>query len=209
VKVVPRLFDESSITLFMKKIFFLALLIMPFIAQSQSTKINEIGLNFAGINTLGVRYRTGSEISLLRLTINSAFGQHDKSPSENYKSNNSNLGFNVGFEKRKLISDNSGLYCGAELLFSYGNYNYKYEYSPTSITTEQRNSISTGLGLVFGFFYKINNHLDLSAEVVPSIRYATSSQRRNSNNDISKITTTEFLYGLNNYSITFAYRLGK
>ena len=37
------------------------------------------------------------------------------------------VGFNIGFEKRKLISDNLGIYCGSDLLTSYNINTNEYD----------------------------------------------------------------------------------
>jgi hypothetical protein len=177
------------------------------ITYSQSTKHHELGLNFGGLTNLGLRYRTGSESALFRFTVLSGLGQNDKSPADNIKSVSSSFGFNLGFEKRKLISDKTGFYFGADLLFSYNAYKRTY-----LTTVSNRTTLSPGVGLVLGCFYKINDRLDLTAEVVPAIRYSKANDKTTSNNiETNNYTNTSFQYGLmyNSYNLTLSYKFHK
>jgi hypothetical protein len=190
----------------MKKILFLALLILPVIAYSQNSKIKEIGLNYGGSNIIGIRYRSGSETTLFRLTLTSASLQHDKSPTDKDNSVSSSIAFNPGIEKRILLSDKSGIYYGADLIFSM--YNSKYT---QSTYTSKSISFAPGLGVGVGFFHKITDYINISAEIMPSIRYSTSKNSVTNNGVTTKESNSSFLYGLigNCYSVTLSFRLGK
>jgi hypothetical protein len=122
-----------------------------------------------------------------------------KTPSDSKsKSNNFGLGFNAGFEKRKSVSDNFYLYYGSDLINSFEINKYENE-SPSSVN--KRVTYSVGLGIILGFHYKINNKLNISSEIIPSIIY---SKEKYSNDQAGNITESSYSglnYGLNYNSI--------
>lgn len=184
--------------------------IMPLfsIAQDAAPKVREVGLNFSNLNNFGIRYKCGTDKTLLRLTLLSINGSSNVSELGPDLNNQSNLGFgfNIGFEKRKVINEKFDFYYGLDLLTSY-NYSTFEQYD----TNRETWSASPGLGLVLGLRYKISNEFNISAEVVPSFRYSTSNTSSTFNGVTQEWTNSGYSYGINNSSasLTLAYRFGK
>lgn len=197
----------------MKKVLLVSMTIfsiMPLlsIAQDAAPKVREVGLNFSNLNNFGIRYKCGTEKTLLRLTLLSINGSSNASDVGLDLSNQSNLGFgfNIGFEKRKVINEKFDFYYGLDLLTSY-NYSTFKQYD----TNRETWSASPGLGLVLGLRYKISNEFNISAEVVPSFRYSTGNTSSTLNGVTQEWPTSGYSYGINNSSasLTLAYRFGK
>jgi hypothetical protein len=199
----------------MKKnlLIMLAFVLMPYFltAQENNPKIHDLGLNFAGLYSFGIRYKTGTEKTLLRLTLSSINATTNKNKSGSdltSTSKTAGIGFNIGFEKRKPLSNNLTFYYGADLLTSFSGDSYKYE--STGNELKQR-TISSGAGLVLGFGYKFNNDISLSAEVVPSFLYSKTKNTTTSAGEESVSTSSGFEYGLSytGANLTLSFRLGK
>jgi hypothetical protein len=178
------------------------------IAQDLNPTTHEIGLNLSGPHTFGVRYRTGSEDKLLRLTLLSIEGSNLKNTSSTGVSKNgfAGAGFNIGIEKRKPVADNLNFYLGPELLTSYTFNTDKFGTQKT-VTW----NISAGIGLVLGFVYKINSYIDISAEFLPSINYSLGRSNLNNGGIKSTQKNTGITYGLSDTgaNLTLSFRLGK
>jgi hypothetical protein len=184
----------------MKKISFIivVLVFMQYssVAQEANSRIRELGINLSG-STFGIRYKTGNENNLFRVTLLSLSGSTSKykSASNNESiSNSQGLGLNFGFEKRKFVSDNLNIYFGSDLLTSYQRHISK-NVNPTQTYTDL--SFSTGLGLLLGFNFKISSKINISSEIMPSISYSTSKSTSEYNNGTTiKTSSTGFNYGL-------------
>ncbi len=196
----------------MRKLSFIIfiLVIVPFYSFGQNTipRIREVGLNLSGPHTFGVRYRSGNENTLLRLTLSSLAGSNQsyKTTSGSNKNGATGIAFNIGFEKRKLVSDNLTCYIGSDLLTSYtSNTNESDNLSQKSTTW----NVSAGLGLVLGFMYKINNDINLTAELLPSIGYTYGKSTTNFNGTKTVQTNTGINYGLSDTgaNLTLSFRL--
>jgi hypothetical protein len=198
----------------MKKItsvLILLILVPNFLkAQEVQTKSRELGINFTGLNSFGIRYKSGNERTLLRLTILSLSDSKSVSkPDANAVNQSSfNFGLAIGFEKTKAIDDKLGFYSGMDLLFNYysdsyveNNYNYK----------RKAWTMLPGLGLVLGLSYKISEKTALSVEVVPSVRYSYGKSDNTSNGVEIKQTNRGFNFGLSNLgaNLTLSYKFGK
>jgi hypothetical protein len=187
-------------------------LLMPLyiVAQDTNGGIHEFGLNLSGPHTFGVRYRSGNENTLLRLTLLSAEGsnQNTKGGSNSSKFGSFGVVFNIGFEKRKFISDKVGFYIGSDLLTSYTSNTNKYDNLSQKSKTW---TVSGGPGLVLGFVYKFNSDINVTAEVLPSIGYSYGKTTLNSNGVIISQTNTGITYGLSDTAanLTFSFRFGK
>jgi len=200
----------------MKKIFYLivALLFIQYSSAAQETnsRIRELGINLSGY-TFGIRYKTGNENTLLRLTLLSLSGSSSnyKSPSDNEsRSNSQGLGFNFGIEKRKHVSDNLNIYYGSDLLTSYQR-SINTNDSPLHTYTNTDLSFSPGLGLLLGFNYKISSKINISAEIMPSISYSFNKSSSDYDGTITKTTSTGINYGLrtNGVNLTLSFSIGK
>jgi hypothetical protein len=199
----------------MKKI--LSLLIISLIvsiaisAQESSSKVKELGTYTAGFNSFGIRYKSGTDKSLFRLSISpfSAFLKKEKSNSESTDHyNNYEFGFNLGFEKRKSLYPNLSFCIGSDFLNSLSYYNSQNEGSDYKSNNW---SLSTGIGLVLGFNYKINEVICLSAEAVPSILYVYSHSKTNygSTENISKGSGVDFGFHGSDINLSILFILGK
>jgi hypothetical protein len=199
----------------MNKITFLMLVLMALaldsFTQGIPTKNREIGLCLNAPSSFGIRYRTGGENLLIRFTLLSINGNNN---SDKYNSNQATknssggIGLNFGLEKRKSITNSLGFYIGSDLLMSYSKNSYENPQTPLS---NKSWTISPGLGLVLGFVYKINEDINISAEVVPSIVYSYSKSTTVAPaTDITQIGKG-FSYGLTNSvgSLTLSFTLGK
>jgi len=204
----------------MKKLF-LTLMIFFFIgmtlafSQDQTpSRVHEFGLTFSNLDNFGIRYKTGTQKTLLRLTLlamNISASHHygREQDSIDQKQTGMGAGLRAGFEKRILIVQNFQLLLGSDIGISY-DFN-KQDISDNTFTmTEWR--ISPGIGFVFGAGYQIGQHFILSAEVTPSLYYTFGKRKYSSSSSSgSEVTNNNFSFGLSNMgaSITFAYRFLK
>ena len=117
-------------------------------------------------------------------------------------------GLNIGFEKRKRINDKSYFYWGIDWINSYsesksntttpstytttvdisGVYTYEstvfYNNNNTNTYT-----ISSGLGFIAGYAYKLSDSFSIMAELVPSVSY------RYMHTTTAITTTSEYYFG--------------
>lgn len=180
-------------------------------AQDINQKVHEIGISLDGPGSFGVRYRSGSEVTMLRLTLLSISGGNNSYSSRSHPTIMNGfygLGFNTGLEKRKPVSDNLSFYYGSDILLSYGG---NKSDDPTWSNGTKSWSASTGLGIVLGFVYKINNDINISAEIVPSLEYSFGKSTNTNNGTTTTQTNTGIDYGLTNSvgNVTLSFRLGK
>jgi hypothetical protein len=199
----------------MKKIvtFVIALLLVPLysFAQDVSQRINEIGINFHSPTSFGIRFKTGNNKTLLRLTVNSLTGYNnqnkDVSVSTASHSKKFGAGINIGIERRKPISDNFHFYYGSDILVSYDKDSYKPSGGDGGSSSW---TISPGLGFVLGLEFSIRSNLIVSAEAVPSIWYSYG-KLTSSGYVFNEYTITGLNYGLISpgANITFSYRFGQ
>jgi hypothetical protein len=207
---------------FMKNIVLSALMISLFLAngcfaqEQKPVKVHEIGLTFANFDNFGIRYKTGSEKTLLRITLlamnlnlNNNWGE-DKD-STTHKSNGYGTGIRIGFEKPIHVAKNFNLYYGLDFV---GNFDFQtskddYPYAHSESTSW---SVSPGVAFVFGGSYDVGEHLRFSAEIAPSLSYTYQHNTTTINDQPEVITQSgHVFFGFSNYgaSITVAYRFIK
>lgn len=200
----------------MKKILYVivALLFLQYssAAQEAYSSIKKLGINLSG-STFGIRYKTGNENTLFRMTLLSLSGSSSSSkvPSNNEnRSNSQGFGFNFGFEKRKIVSDDLSIYFGSDFLTSYQRNKYK-NVSSSHTQTSTDLSLSPGIGLILGFNYEISNKINISAEIMPSISCSFNKTTNNFYGSISKTTSTVLNYGLrtDGVNLTLSFNIGK
>lgn len=198
----------------MKKItsaLILLILVSDFLnAQEAQIKKREIGLNFTGLNSFGIRYKSGNEKTLLRLTVLSLSDSKSSSkPDANSKIQGSfNFSLAVGFEKTKAIDDKIDFYSGMDLLFIY----YRDSYEEKGLKYKRDSwTMLPGLGLVLGLSYKISEKTALSVEAVPAVRYSYGKTENTSVGVLTKETNRGFSFGLSNLgaNVTLSYKFGK
>lgn len=199
----------------MKKMCFTVLSVflisLSAIAQEVPAKIHEIGLTFSNLDNFGVRYKTGNEKTLLRITFLTLNGTHLNTSrnSEDYSKNgNLGFGFRIGFEKRNPISEKMFFYYGLDAFTSYSH--EKNEYVQTDDKTIS-STITPGVGFVLGFNYAIGSKFNIAAELVPSVFYSHSKSTETFNGVETEQIDNYFSFGLSNSgaSLTLAYRFGK
>ena len=194
-------------------IIFLGLIPVRSIAQDTNPRINEVGISLRGATSLGIRFKTGNEKTLFRITLLSASVSNTKSlsaPNPDNDSENGSIGagLNIGIEKRKSISENIWFYYGTDLINSFSKNSYE---SPSAVSSSEDWAISTGIGVVIGLIYKINNSINISAEVMPSIWYSYGKTTSDSEISSSERTNRGLDYSLVSpgANLTFSYRFGK
>jgi len=129
-------------------------------------------------------------------------------------------GLNLGLEKRKWIGNKSCFFYGFDWINSYTN-SYSKTITPNGTTysyTDENNqyifltslynntsrsnswTLSSGLGLIFGFSYKISNLFSVQAEIEPSISYKyTETTTSNTNYGVHWIGNSTTGYTPNSY----------
>jgi len=107
-----------------KRLLISTLLLFTLIFTSQG-QTHEIGTVFSDLNNFGVTYKTGTENRLWRFTAlylsrNDQKTEYDSSSTE---SRSFGIGAKFGYEYRILLVDNLEFRYGADLSFSFSNYN--------------------------------------------------------------------------------------
>ena len=177
------------------------------IAQEVPAKIHELGFSLSNLDNFGVRYKTGNEKTLLRLTILTINGTHQNSSDDSeeyYKNNSLGFGFDIGFEKRNPMAEKMFFYYGLDAMVSYSHEKSELVQAGGETTSS---TIAPGLGFVLGIDYTIGSKFNISAELVPSVIYSYSKSKGAQ----TELVTKYFSYGISNSgaSLTLAYRFGK
>ena len=197
----------------MKKsiLLIIAFALMPFFAKAQevTTKTRDLGFNFTG-SQFGVRYTTGNDKTLLRMTLLSLYGTTNWNQTETNKSssNQQGVGFNIGFEKRKAIAENISFYLGSDLLTSFDSYTGKNESSDDAY---KNSTISAGVGFVMGVNFKITERMNISTEIVPAVYYSHTQNESQTQFGDTESTSNGLNYGLSTkgINVTMSFSLNK
>jgi len=89
------------------------------IAQNgQSSHIQEVGINFNNLNSFGIRYKCGNDTTLLRFALLSLNGSDNRVKPDSVGNHESStgFGFNIGFDRRRNITEKLSYYYGLDLL---------------------------------------------------------------------------------------------
>ena len=141
-------------------------------------------------------------------------GQKTISENDSYIETNKGFGFEVSAGKEFRVSVINNLELRYGLDFSFSNNRQKqtrYDKS-TDITTEIRNSnmYYTGVKLVLGLNYVVNENFVIGAEILPSFYYSTGAQNYYdySSGEWTEYDISGFSYGLDNNlaTLTLLYR---
>jgi hypothetical protein len=162
----------------MKKIMFIIMLSMTSFfntfAQDTPAKVSEVGLTFSTLTNYGLRYKYGSDNTLLRLTALVFNGSNLTSDYTNYTVNGVNYeptsspanslgaGLNIGFEKRKSIGDKLYFYYGLDLISSFNQSNNNNTAPFTSTYNATVNNVYTQYSAVLNN-YNSNNSKTISS----------------------------------------------
>jgi len=184
--------------------------------QTEMTSIHQVGINFSSLNSFGLHYKTGSEKTLLRLSLlainlgsSSAWGKQED--SIDIKTQNMGVGFRIGFERHVPIV--------AKLDFIWGidagsNFQYQKMKNHQLYSTDYESSSWSVTPLVYfvlGATYTIADHLVFGAEIGPGVQYSYGKTKFTANGKNSEETLSNFNFGFNSNSasLSLAYRFGK
>jgi hypothetical protein len=194
----------------------LLLITNAFSQEQKPLKIHELGLTFSNFDNFGIRYKTGNEKTLLRITalamninLNNNWGR--EIDSTDIKNNGYGIGFRIGFEKPIVIVKNFDLLYGVDLIGNFSYLDNKQE-SPNYNYQSSSWNVSTGVAFVFGGAYRVGDHFRFSAEISPSLQYGFGETKNSSSgNQEIVLSSNYFSFGFSNYgaSITVAYRFIK
>lgn len=207
----------------MKKIFMLILFtellcapILTFAQENHTSKYHEFGITFSSLDNFGLRYKFGSEktmlrLSLLSMNLSTLNTSTDRSQTGTNKTTGYGAGIGIGVDHKISLYKNLSLLLGGELGLSY-TYNHMTLYSDNdSLTTEYKQmTLSPRVSFIFGINYIVKEHLILGAEINPTLSYTLRSDKRlspeqyTSNTNIFGFSLTTAGAGL-----YIAYRFGK
>lgn len=182
-------------------LFFLTFFILNISVAQEKTRINEIGLYFTDFDNFGVRYKTGNDNLLFRITALSLNALKSRSQNEGgvyFNETISGLGFNLGIEKPIKVNEKFNLYYGAELRNSF--FYQKVDYGNPNQPEVKTNNFGIGLGFVMGVSYYLKPDIKISAELIPGINY------NHNNSDGNKTNTFNLGFTNNLPGITLSYK---
>jgi hypothetical protein len=185
----------------MKKLSFLLIIAVctaNLVFSQNAQKIRELGLYTSDFNDFGIRFKTGTDDLMFRLTALSFslsnaeydFGTGDPVDEDEY-------GFHLaaGIEKPVSLGERFDLFYGGEVSYQYSNQDgidedeeYKLKFN------------GYGLGVVLGFSYYLSPKVKLSAEIVPGIDFIKVNQ------DDLEVTGWQFGFSNESAGITLSYR---
>lgn len=186
---------------------------LSILAQEKS-KQQEVGLVFNDLNSFGLTYKTGSNISMWRFNALLIEGDNInyESDSRNNRRFNTALYFKFGKEFHYVLVDNLEFRVGADVLFNYQKNKEVFTDNLIENYSINRESViyESGINLIFGVNYVINNKLIIGAEILPYISYTTGHNTVNNGNGSSENVQdiSGYSYGLSNQSamLSIAYR---
>ena len=204
----------------MKKLLIIFLLtgcfISPLLAQETvASRYHEFGIIFSDLNNFGLRYKYGSEktmlrVSLLSLNLQSSNQTSDAGDSPEHKQTGYGAGFRIGFDSRVPLFKHFSLLLGAEAGVTY-NYNH-VTVNINGNTTEEYTStyLYPGLSFIFGVNYVVQEHLVLGAEINPTLSYYYGiTKYKEPNESEDKTNGIAFNLVTSGAGLYIAYRFGK
>ena len=174
---------------------------------------------FSSFDNFGLTYKTGSEKTLLRLSLlfldlqhDNQYGRQEDSIDSKYQSYGA--GFRVGFERRAPVFAKLDFIWGIEAGCNYNyqqqkrnesHYSYYYNYEMVNW------SVTPLVCVVLGVRYTILDHLVLGAEISPGIMYSFGKVKTTNSNSTVEETVSSVRFNLSNGTagLTVAYRFGK
>jgi hypothetical protein len=200
----------------MKKILLISISLaisLSILAQEKS-KQQEVGLIFNDLNSFGLTFKTGTNRSMWRFNTLLIAGDNINYESDSYNNRRSNtaLYFKFGKEFHYVLVDNLEFRVGADVLFNLQKNKDVFTNNLIDNYSTIRESViyESGINLIFGLNYVINNKLIIGAEILPYISYTTGNNTakngNSSNENVQDIS--EYSYGLSNQSamLSIAYR---
>ena len=183
--------------------------------QEKPLRIHQVGINFSSLNSFGLHYKTGSEKTLLRLSLlslnlgnNANWGRAED--SVDVKAQNYGAGFRIGFEKHVPIIKKFDFIWGLETGCSYFYERQKIE-MPYNDRDHTSWNITSMVNLILGATYTISDHFVFGAEITPGIHYTYGKSKNVYPESSVEQTNSSFGFGFSNNfaSLSLAYRFGK
>jgi hypothetical protein len=184
--------------------------------QTSKSKIHQVGINFSSLNSFGLHYKTGSEKTLLRLSLlainlgsNSLWGK-DRDTLE-HRNQSYGAGFRLGFERQIPVVAKFNFIWGLE---AGCNVNFQKEKREDYNINPYENTqwmISPLVNLILGAMYTFSDHFVVGAEITPGFQYSFGKAKYTHNSVTEEQTSSSFNFGFNSNSasISLAYRFGK
>ena len=196
----------------MKRIFLLIALvsISIFSFGQENKRIKEIGLAFSNLDEFGFVYKVGHENSMWRfnvISLNKSKSEVEQEYDLDKEYKNSGFSFSVGKEYYNNLAPKFQFKYGWDVFYGF-NKSKEKELTTNSFTStdkiENKNRYS-GVSLVLGINYPINDHIVLGAEVTPSLKWHKSNREVN---DEKTYESTGHSWGFSNHDarITLSYR---
>jgi len=190
----------------MQKILFFILLalgssIQTHAQQTDSIPTKKIGVKFQNFDRFGLIYKIKLDQHYLRieaLNMGSRITRSVNPDQENFPLNSYevNLGFNIGVEKDWSLSERLAFLHGYSLVSGVG---FEKRKSAKEIAGEGLN-ISLGVGYILGVNYKITKVFEVTAEIMPDLRYHYEYTKDHLENRIDKSYTHRFDLDINNHA---------
>ncbi|MCX6305339.1 MAG: hypothetical protein NT040_10245 [Bacteroidetes bacterium] len=183
--------------------------------QEKPGHVNQFGINFSSLNSFGIHYKTGTEKTLLRLsllTLDLGAGKHWGRPADSLENKEISYGagFRLGFEKHVTLAPKFDFIWGVE---AGCNYSYQKQKTESKAITMETSAwwVSPLANLILGATCKVSDHVVIGAEITPGIIYSYGKATNTSMDQTLEQTNSKFDFGFsNNYaSLSLAYRFGK
>jgi hypothetical protein len=196
----------------MKKIFLFSVIIcLSFNLLSQEkVKQTQVGLVFSNFDNFGLSFEKGSDKFMWRFSAMSIEGNKNYNNIDSTSLKDFGIGFAIGNEFIKKITDNFEFCFGYDFSYSFRQYKITDDNSNVNSYTKTKYKIP-GVNLVFGMNCIIKDHFVIGAELLPFCSQTKKSDytgTRNAGSDKKISESKDYSYGLSNSSarITLAYR---
>lgn len=205
----------------MKKLYLICIPILIFlslksISQTDETaigRINEPTLSFTSIDNFGFIYKLEQKNNwywrfLFLYSIHSV--GNSVQDESNHKYSYFTPGVGIGIEKRFQIVNKLQLKTGADLRASYRKRKYNEYQDNDPYNNFDFTYFSGQFNLVFGINYFINQHILLSLEFTPYIRYSVDERKSNTdspeNEHEYKTSRLQYTFTNRTVSLNISYR---
>jgi len=205
----------------MKKLYLICILILVFLSlksisqtdEIEIGRINEPTLSFTSIDNFGFVYKLEQKNNWYWRFL-FLYGRQAKQEKvgDDYNQTNSYFipGVGIGFEKRFQIVKKLQFKTGADLIASYGKWEETYFRDPNPPYKSNSTYSSGQFNLVFGINYFINQHILLSLEFTPYVRYSVDELKWNidspENEHEQKSSELQYSFTNQTVSLNISYR---
>ena len=205
----------------MKTITYFSLLLFSFFlllttsTSAQETTTHELGLRMGGLNNFGFIYKKQrAENRFIRYRIGNFSAQYDRSntalntPEEDEFANREvdfSLGFGIGFEKRRRITDKLMFIHGWAPQISTRFLKLNREVNDENEPELTRFDASFSIGYILGFQMPLSDHFQVSIETIPSLGFTYIHTKRENESTINYYNT-ELGFNANFVALSVMYR---